>query len=495
VIVVNDGSTDTTANIAREYGFRVISTDNLGLSNARNIGLEAATGEIVAYIDDDAYPDRQWLTYLAAAFLGTKHVGIGGPNIAPFGNGPIADCIANAPGGPIHVLLSDQEAEHIPGCNMAFRKDALQSIGGFDPQFRVAGDDVDVCWRLQQQAWTLGFHAGATVWHHRRKSVQAYWKQQVGYGRAEAMLERKWPAKHNALGHWRWVGRIYAPELTRVLPFQRSKIFHGMWGSAPFQSIYEPGPGTLLSLALLPEWYLLVLVLAGFSGLGFLWKPLLLTLPLLVLAVGLPISQAILSGIRASFPTDPFSRDNDLKFRALTIILYLLQPMARLWGRLHSDLTPWRRRWTPPTFVFPGLRTSRQWSENWQAPEKRLASIEAALHGQSIAVLRGGDYDGWDLEVRGGLWGSIRSCMAVEDHGSGTQLVRYRMWPRVNPLELLLTLLLILLTIMAALDQIWLASAIFGLVTLTLATRIFGDCSAAMASFLWALKQSGPAEV
>ena len=148
VIVVNDGSTDATPDIVSQYDFRLISTENRGLSNARNTGWQEARGEIVAYIDDDAYPDPHWLTYLAAAFMRTTHVGIGGPNLPPPGDGPIADCVANAPGGPVHVLLSDTEAEHIPGCNMAFRKTALQAIGGFDPQFRTAGDDVDVCWRL-----------------------------------------------------------------------------------------------------------------------------------------------------------------------------------------------------------------------------------------------------------------------------------------------------------------------------------------------------------
>ncbi|HXK33914.1 MAG TPA: glycosyltransferase, partial [Dehalococcoidia bacterium] len=161
VIVVNDGSTDATPAIAGEYGFRVISTENRGLSSARNTGMEAATGEIVAYTDDDARPDPHWLKYLAWAFMHSAHVGIGGPNIAPPGDGPIAECVANAPGGPLHVLLSDTLAEHIPGCNMAFRKTALQAINGFDPQYRAAGDDVDLCWRLQERGGTIGFHAGA----------------------------------------------------------------------------------------------------------------------------------------------------------------------------------------------------------------------------------------------------------------------------------------------------------------------------------------------
>ena len=75
IIVVDDGSTDETATIAREYGFRLISTENRGLSNARNTGLAAATGEIVAYIDDDAFPDREWLKYLAVKLMATDCAG------------------------------------------------------------------------------------------------------------------------------------------------------------------------------------------------------------------------------------------------------------------------------------------------------------------------------------------------------------------------------------------------------------------------------------
>src|SRR5260370_26225027 len=102
-----------------------------------------------------------WVIYLVDSFLKTNHVGIGGPNIAPPGDGRIADCVANAPGGPVHVLLSDDTAEHIPGCNMAFRKAALQAIGGFDPKFRAAVHDRDRCLRLQKPSGTLGFHPAA----------------------------------------------------------------------------------------------------------------------------------------------------------------------------------------------------------------------------------------------------------------------------------------------------------------------------------------------
>src|SRR5207248_1822068 len=119
------------------HGFRVISTDNRGLSSARNTALAAATGDIVAFIDDDAAPDPHWLTYLVDAFARTDFVAVGGPNLPVPGDGAVADAVAAAPGNPIHVLLSDREAEHIPGCNSAFRAEALRAIGGFDPQFRA----------------------------------------------------------------------------------------------------------------------------------------------------------------------------------------------------------------------------------------------------------------------------------------------------------------------------------------------------------------------
>ena len=138
--------------IAEEYDVRVIRTENRGLASARNTALDEADGEIIAYIDDDATPDPHWLRYLAAAFEEPAFAAVGGPNIPPEDEGLIAQCVAHSPGGPQHVMLSDTEAEHIPGCNMAFRREALLAVGGFDPQFRVAGDDVDICWRSRSTA-------------------------------------------------------------------------------------------------------------------------------------------------------------------------------------------------------------------------------------------------------------------------------------------------------------------------------------------------------
>jgi GT2 family glycosyltransferase len=479
VIVVNDGSTDATDEIVREYGFRLISTENRGLSAARNIGMEAATGEIIAYTDSDCCPDPHWLTYLARTFLATDYVGVGGPNLAPPGDGHIAECVANAPGGPVHVLLSDQEAEHIPGCNMAFRKSCLHTIAGFDPQFRTAGDDVDVCWRLQDQGWKLGFSPAAVVWHHRRNSVRAYWKQQKGYGKAEALLESKRPDKYNAAGHLTWAGRVYASGHPRILGWA-NRIYHGIWGTAPFQILYEPAPNTILSLPLMPEWYLVMLTLAALSLLSAAWKPLSAAVPLFVLALGAPLVQAVLAAERASFTSAPRSRLAELKLRALTAFLHLLQPLARLCGRMRWGLTPWRPQGAPGP-ALPRPRHFVIWSEQWQSAEERLQSLEGALRAERVVVTRGGDYDRWDLEVRGGLLGTARLRMAIEEHGAGKQLVRFRAWPRCSPLGLVLILVLGGLSVGAALDEAAVAFATMCATAVLLALHAFGECHAAMA--------------
>ncbi len=485
VIVVNDGSNDATAAIALEYGFRLISTQNSGLSSARNTGLEAATGEIVAYLDDDAYPDPDWLTFLAASFQNTAHAGVGGPNIAPPGDGSVAECVANAPGGPTHILLTDREAEHIPGCNMAFRKASLLAIGGFDPQFRVAGDDVDVCWRLQQQGWTLGFCPAAMVWHHRRNSVRAYWKQQQSYGKAEALLERKWPEKYNGAGHPFWAGRLYAQKPSCGLGWLRGRIYHGTWGTALFQCVHHPAPNLLRSLPLMPEWYLVILALASLALLGTQWRLLLPALPLLVLTVLAPAVQACLSAAHAVFP-DSRPRVARLGLRSLTAFLYLLQPLARLYGRLSYGLTPWRRRPLPwPSFPWP--RMSAIWSERWRPPAEWLRSLEASLREHGAIVLCGGDYDRWDLEVEGGMLGVVRVRAAVEEHGAGRQLVRFRSWPKGSRWGIGLTLLFAALSTGAGFEGVWLACAILGVPAALLAASTVRQCAAATGVLVRAL--------
>jgi hypothetical protein len=143
--------------------------------------------------------------------------------------------IRAAPGAPSHVLLDDIHAEHLPGCNIAVRSEVFHSVGGFDPVFRTAGDDVDFCWRLTDAGHTLGFVPGAFVWHWRRPSIRAFLKQQIGYGKAEKLLLAKHPDRFGKNGEARWRGFVYGGGAVRV--GDGSIIYHGPMGQAGYQSL------------------------------------------------------------------------------------------------------------------------------------------------------------------------------------------------------------------------------------------------------------------
>jgi hypothetical protein len=420
--------------------------------------------------------------------LRANHAAVGGPNIPPADDSLVTHSVASAPGGPSHVLLSDTEAEHIPGCNMAFRKRCLDAIGGFDPQFRAAGDDVDACWRIQRQGWTIGFSPAAMVWHRRRNSVRGYWKQQRGYGKAEALLERKWPEKYNAAGHYTWNGRLYGG-LRGLLG--RTRIYHGTWGSAPFQSIYQPAAGLLASLPTLPEWYLAAILLLGLAVMGTVWP----TVPGLGgvagLAVALTVVHALLAAARAPAPRTLESPAERLKFRTLTAALHLLQPLARLDGRVQAGLAPWRCHGARG-LRLPRPRRLRLWSESWRSPVERLESIENTIRSSRLPVLRGGDYDAWDLEVRGGGLGGVRLLMTVEEHGAGRQLVRIRLWPTWSPMGLAAMLIIAILSMAALLAGAWALVSLLVAGALALVLVMARACAGAMATVLAALEPAEP---
>src|SRR5207302_2801590 len=99
-------------------------------------------------------------------------------------------------------------------------------------------------------------------------------------------------------------------------------------------------------------------------------------------------------------------------------------------------LAPGGRR-GPRTFGLPGPRQYAFWSEQWHSTEERVATISAALRASGPVIRSGGDWDRWDLQVRGGLLGGARLRIGIEEHGSGRQLIRVRSWPRVSPVALL----------------------------------------------------------
>ena len=140
-------------------------------------------------------------------------------------------------------------------------------------------------------------------------------------------------------------------------------------------------------------------------------------------------------------------------------------------------------------FALPRPWLANIWSKHSLAVEERLHNLEATLRDLGALPLRGGDYDHWDLEVRGGLLGSARMFAAVEYHGDGRQLLRIRSWPRCSVAGLALTLLFVALSLCAAHDQAWQACWALGVVASLLVARTIHECAAATAAFLTAVRK------
>ncbi|MFN0076386.1 MAG: glycosyltransferase [Prosthecobacter sp.] len=427
ILVVDDGSNDATAEIAKGFPrVRYKFQEHAGLSVARNLGAKLATGTILAYTDDDCIAHPDWLLHLSHAFSADAVVAAGGPNIPPSPRNRTERIVAAAPGAPAHVLLNDTEAEHLPGCNLAIRKDLLERIGGFRAEFMAAGDDVDVCWRLREHG-VLRFVAGAMVWHHRRFTVRAYLQQQRGYGHAEALLMKEHPARFGPLGGARWRGGIYGDRLPADHPVEGS-IFHGPFGLGAFQVIYATSNFRWW------EWF------TGLLWIACMVLALACQLPWLAVAV---LLFAIWSAWRVSSCHAASANLHGPWNRLLLWWLSWLQPVVREWARLRGMLRlgarPSRHPMLPeimppvrPHKIALNLGTLRFWSETGVTRDAWLYELRKALKSAHI-IYR--EDDGWrwfDLEAW--PWAEVsRAWLSVtEFHGEGRCLTQVRCILRVR---------------------------------------------------------------
>lgn len=429
VILVDDGSADTTPQIAAMFPkVRTIRhQQNLGLSVARNSGIAAATGEIVAFTDSDCRADEDWLYYLVASLLESDFAGMGGPNLLPPEDSAVAAAVMVSPGGPAHVMLTDHQAEHIPGCNMAFYKWALDEIGGFDPIYTRAGDDVDVCWRLQQAGYKIGFSPASFVWHYRRSTVMAYLRQQQGYGEAEALLVRKHPENFNSLGGGLWRGRIYTASKFGI-ELQSPVIYHGLFASAGYQKLYSAGPTTTLMLCTTLEYHFFVTLP--------LWILSAVTrhfLPLAVASLLLPIGICAIAAIQATLPRNR----TEWWSRPLVALLFFLQPIIRGWARYEGRIA-----------VRPLTLASQESLDSLALRNSKTPIGEVKYWAQQridrvewiAAILRRLDQKDWpnradigwseyDVEIYGSRWNHLQITTVAEDHPNKRQLIRCRLRP------------------------------------------------------------------
>ena len=429
VIVVDDGSTDATRSIASRFtSFQCIELgSNRGLSAARNAGVRAAKGEIVAFTDADCRVDEQWLRFLVEAFENNEWAAVGGPNLLPPDDGHVAAAVMATPGGPAHVMLTDHIAEHIPGCNMAFRKEALLEVGCFDPQFRVAGDDVDVCWRFLKRGMTIGFAPGAFVWHHRRSSVGAFMRQQMGYGRAESLLVRKYPSMFNAHGDHVWNGRIYA-ERRMDHALGSARIYHGLYGYAPFQPLYGGVPSRAAALLTSFDYHLQSTFPLLLAGCGF---PFLGGLALLNMGAFLLVGIWSASAARIPKPRRKWWG------RFLLIALHLAQPMARSmarvqqWTRMRSMGSASRERMEALCLAYRGGRFDKAsfWNETPSGRPEFFDSFRKKMSGLKWDISLNMGWDRFDAWMPGGWCFDLHVFSVDEYFKDGKRRVSFHLKP------------------------------------------------------------------
>lgn len=426
IVVVDDGSTDDTASILAQYdGLVVVSQENRGLSAARNAGIQAARGDIVAFTDSDCVADPDWLYHIALALTRSRLAGVGGPNLTPREENPLHRCVGYAPGHATHVLLDEELAEHVPGCNMAFWRHALLAVDCFDPQYRKAGDDVDVIWRLQDRGYTIGFAPGAFVWHHRRSSIGAYLRQQRGYGEAEALLLRKHPQRFNDRGQSLWRGVIYSGrDQARI--FDSVDVHYGVFGSAGYQCIYQRREGWISHFVVSLEWWL---ICAGMLAIGLFSRTALIAgLGAMALSLGI-------SGLKAR---RRFFDARDLRLRHFFAIwsLWILQPIMREGSRYWAHLTG---RVPSPQFaealrggrqlvrrVYRKSRVMEYWGEKVPDRIEVLRHITRRLAGLKWIYSPNSGWEPWDLSVVTSWWFKVLLTTAEEDHGENRRLMRIR---------------------------------------------------------------------
>jgi glycosyltransferase involved in cell wall biosynthesis len=221
LIVVDDGSTDTTSQVAQAHGATVIRhAVNLGLAAARNSGLAAATAPIVAFLDDDCEPERQWAEQLLAGYE-EGVIGVGGPILPQVRDGFLLGFLArNNPLKPQELSLAKsnrlfyrlnlylkrqwtqmqefacRDVYSFAGANMSFRRQALIDVGRFDARFHFGAEELDLCMRTKR-AFPLGrllFVPEVRVVHHFEVSLRDVLRRSRAYGRGSARLYRKWPS-------------------------------------------------------------------------------------------------------------------------------------------------------------------------------------------------------------------------------------------------------------------------------------------------------------
>lgn len=195
VIVVDDGSSDETAEIARQHAVRVICQPNLGPAAARNAGARVANGEILAFTDADCTPSPTWLSDLTKPLGIPQVVGVKGV-YRTYQTELIARFVQLEYEYKYVRMRKQATIDFIDTNNAIYRKDLFILNGGFDESFRVPSvEDQEFSFRLARKGYRMVFEPSAIVYHAHDRTLVEYLQRKFGIGYWKAYMLRWTPEK------------------------------------------------------------------------------------------------------------------------------------------------------------------------------------------------------------------------------------------------------------------------------------------------------------
>ena len=205
VIVLPDGRT-----VFGQTTTTIIPTGKVRPAEKRNIGINAAKGDLVAFIDDDAYPDAHWLEY-AVKYFGDESIGaVGGPGVTPPGDGFLARA-----GGRVYdsLLVSGnyryrykaggvrRDVDDYPSCNLIVRTGILKAIGGYRTDF-WPGEDTLLCKDIIDSGKRIVYDPWVVVFHHRRALFGPHLRQLGRYAFHRGYFVKRYPSNSLHLSYF-----------------------------------------------------------------------------------------------------------------------------------------------------------------------------------------------------------------------------------------------------------------------------------------------------
>lgn len=230
VIVVDDGSSDRSAAVAREAGALVVPSGGKGRgpAAARNRGAAAAWGEILAFIDSDCTASEGWLEELIPAFSDPATVAVGGLVDGMHDAGPLdryeAVMSSLTLGGRERAGSSGDDTFYLPSCNLLVRRSQFLAADGFADGMHV-GEDVDLTWRLRDRGLTIRYLPTGRVWHEHRARLRPFMARRFDYGTSEGLLQSLHPERHKKM--------VIPPLLGLLLGLLLVALFTGWWQLLP----------------------------------------------------------------------------------------------------------------------------------------------------------------------------------------------------------------------------------------------------------------------